>query len=258
MGKKEKVKKLKNKKEKNKKEKSKKRKLPYIIGLVVVSIILFFCINYYLSQNYVYNIPFTNLNINGNNPIINADSENIGNVYYIKDNKLEEVSSSDKVEALKNAITADCTREYISFSTGYPRVVRNYIIYPYESTKSSSGDTTSNENSSDSSSSVVYSLEGSVNNNSFKGEVTNLNSNTGEYQIEYTISQSQNDSYINVYVDNNNITLVPSDNKDSNASFVVNLSKGTYKIDYNFTSIQNAEKVLNSIYNYVLYGNINN
>lgn len=254
MGRKEKVKKL-----NLEKEKIKKRKFPYIIGLIVVCIALFFSINYYLSQNYVYNIPFTNLNINGNNPIINADSENVGNVYYIKDSKLEKVDDSNKIEALKNSITAQCTREYISLSTGYPKIVRNYIIYPYKSTQSNNSSGTLNENSLSSSASVVYSLEGRVNNNFFKGEVTTLNSNTGEGQIEYTVSQNnQNDTYINVYINNNNITLTPSNIKESGASFVINLSQGTYKIDYNFGGLENAEKILNGIYNYVLYGNINN
>lgn len=98
-----------------------------------------------------------------------------------------------------------------------------------------------------------------MNNNSFKGEVTTLNSNTGEGQIEYTISQNnQKDNYINVYINNNDITLAPSNIKESNASFNVNLSQGTYKIDYNFGNVENAEKVLNGIYNYVIYGNLNN
>lgn len=254
MGKKEKVQKL-----RLGKEMKKKRKFPYIIGLIVVCVILFFSINYYLSQNYVYNIPFTNLNINGNNPIVNANSNNVGNVYYIKDNKLEQVNSSNKIETLKNSITAQCTRDYISLSSGYPKIVRNYIIYPYKSTQSDNLSVASNENSSDSGESVVYSLQGTVNNNSFKGEVTTLNSNTGEGQIEYTISQNnQNNSYINVYINNNSVTLTPSNIKASNASFVINLSQGTYKVDYNFGNLENAEKVLNGIYNYVLYGNVSN
>lgn len=253
MGKKEKVKKIKVEKQKN------KRKLPYIIGLIIVCIVLFLTINYYLSQNYVYNIPFTNLNINGNNPIINADSENVGDVYYIENNKLQEVSSSNKLEALKDSITANCTMEYVSFSHGYPTVVRNYIVYPYEPNQNSSSNTVSSGNSSDSSSSILYSLDGSVNNNSFQGEVTDLNLNTGEGAIKYTIDEkAQGDSYINVYISNNNVTLNPSNTKENNASFVVDLSKGTYSINYDFGSLENAEKVLNGIYNYVLYGNINN
>lgn len=236
----------------------KKRKLPYIIGLIVVVIVIFFSVNYYLSQNYVYNIPFTNLNINGNNPIMNADSENVGNVYYIEDNKLKEVSSSERLEALKNSITANCTREYISFSTGYPRVVRNYIIYPETENNNGSGNN-NNSISSNASSSVVYSIEGSANNNSFKGNVESVNSNTGEGEIEYTISQkAQGDSYINAYINNNGVNLEPSNTKDTSASFTIDLSAGSHNINYNFGSLNNAEKVLNGIYNYVLYGNINN
>lgn len=238
------------KKEKVKKpKKNRNKKVPYIIGLIIVFMILFFGINYYLSQNYVYNIPFTNLNINGNNPIINADSENVGNVYYIKNNKLEEVTEN-KLQELKNSITANCTREYISFSTGYPRIVRNYIIYPPQ--EGSSNLQTSNT------SSIVYSIDGSVNNNSFKGEVISSNSSINETKIKYTISQKpEQDSYINVYINNNDITMTPSNTKDSKATFTVDLSQGTYNIDYNFNNIQNAEKILNGIYNYVIYGNIN-
>lgn len=234
----------------NKDKVRKKRKLPYIIGLIVVAIVIFFSVNYYLSQNYVYNIPFTNLNINGNNPIMNANSENVGNVYYIEDNKLKEVSSSERLEVLKNSITANCTREYISFSTGYPRIVRNYIVYP---------EIENSNSNSNSSNSVVYSIEGSVNNSSFKGDVKSINSNTGEGEIEYTISQkAQGDSYINTYINNNEVNLVPSNTKDTSASFTIDLSEGSHNINYNFGSLNNAEKILNSIYNYVLYGNINN
>ena len=245
MGKKEKPRKL-----RVDKKIQKNNKLLYIIGLIIVCIALFFSVNYYLSRNYVYNIPFTNLDVNGNNPIINSNLNNVGNVYYVNNNKLE---------ALKNSITAQCTREYISLSAGYPRIVRNYIIYSYRSTQNSNLTKNSNEDSSNNNTSVVYSLEGNVNNNSFKGEVTTLNSNTGEGQIEYTISQNnQKDNYINVYINNNDITLTPSNIKESNASFNINLSQGTYKIDYNFGNVENAEKVLNGIYNYVIYGNLNN
>lgn len=232
-----------------------RRKLPYIIGLVIVVIVIFFSTNYYLSQNYVYNIPFTNLNINGNNPIINANSKNVGNVYYIENNKLKEVNSNERLEILKNSITANCTRKYISFSTGYPRIVRNYIIYPGIWNSS----TSNSINSNSSNSSVLYSIEGSINDNSFKGNLESLNSNTGEGEIEYTISQKvQGDSYINVYIDNNNINLIPSNTKDSSASFTIDLSEGNHSIEYNFGNLNNAEKILNSIYNYVLYNNINN
>ena len=229
MGKKEKQRKL-----RVDKKIQKNNKLLYIIGLIIVCIALFFSVNYYLSRNYVYNIPFTNLDVNGNNPIINANLNNVGNVYYVNNNKLEKIDDNNKIEALKNSITAQCTREYISLSAGYPRIVRNYIIYPYRSTQNSNLTKNSNEDSSNNNTSVVYSLEGNVNNNSFKGEVTTLNSNT------------------------NDITLTPSNIKESNASFNVNLSQGTYKIDYNFGNVENAEKVLNGIYNYVIYGNLNN
>lgn len=254
MGKKEKPRKL-----RVDKKIQKNNKLLYIIGLIIVCIALFFSVNYYLSKNYVYNIPFTNLDVNGNNPIINSNLNNVGNVYYVNNNKLEKIDDNNKIEALKNSITAQCTREYISLSAGYPRIVRNYIIYSYRSTQNSNLTKNSNEDSSNNNTSVVYSLEGNVNNNSFKGEVTTLNSNTGEGQIEYTISQNnQKDNYINVYINNNDITLTPSNIKESNASFNVNLSQGTYKIDYNFGNVENAEKVLNGIYNYVIYGNLNN
>ena len=249
-------KKNKEKLELNKDKIKKKRKFPYIIGLIVVFIIIFFGINHYLSQNYVYNIPFTNLNINGNNPIMNADSENVGNVYYIENNKLKEVNSSERLETLKNSITANCTREYISFSTGYPRLVRNYIVYP--ETTNSNGNNNSSITSP--SSSVIYSIEGSANNNSFKGNVQSVNySSTGEGEIEYTISQkAQEDPYINVYISNNDVNLEPSSTKDTNASFTMDLSEGSHNIDYDFGNINNAEKILNGVFNYVLYGNINN
>lgn len=79
----------------------KNNKLLYIIGLIIVCIALFFSVNYYLSRNYVYNIPFTNLDVNGNNPIINANLNNVGNVYYVNNNKLEKIDDNNKIEALK-------------------------------------------------------------------------------------------------------------------------------------------------------------
>ena len=90
MGKKEKPRKL-----RVDKKIQKNNKLLYIIGLIIVCIALFFSVNYYLSRNYVYNIPFTNLDVNGNNPIINSNLNNVGNVYYVNNNKLEKID--DKI-----------------------------------------------------------------------------------------------------------------------------------------------------------------
>ena len=240
----------------NKNRIKKKRKLPYIIGLIVVGIVILFSVNYYISQNYVYNIPFTNLNINGNNPIINANSNNVGDVYYIQNNKLVKVSNNDKIEALKNAVTANCTREYISFANGYPRLVRNYIVYPFN--QSIESNETSDENSSGSTSDI-YSIQGNVNNNSFQGEIINMDSQTGTGEIEYTISKKVNgDAYINVYITKGGVNMTPSNSKDENASFTIDLSQGKHSISYNFETLGNAEDILNNIYDYALYGEINN
>ena len=83
MGKKEKQRKL-----RVDKKIQKNNKLLYIIGLIIVCIALFFSVNYYLSRNYVYNIPFTNLDVNGKNPIINANLKNLfilftSSIYYL-------------------------------------------------------------------------------------------------------------------------------------------------------------------------------
>ena len=97
----------------------KNNKLLYIVGLIIVCIALFFSVNYYLSRNYVYNIPFTNLDVNGNNPIINSNLNNVGNVYYVNNNKLEKIDDNNKIEALKNSITAMNEKGLITIRTYY-------------------------------------------------------------------------------------------------------------------------------------------